>query len=115
MTTFPNDADGDGLRMIAESGSDFDKPMDVDIQIAAASEETAINIANVVGAMGYRTEIYLDEDVEVEDSAEAWTCECSKVMLLTYDNIVAVQEELDKVVKPLSGFVDGWSTYGNSD
>lgn len=115
-TTFPDDVDGDALKLIAETGSDFSKPMDVDIQIAAADEETAIAIANAVGSLGYRTEIYFDDEIEdVEDAAEQWTCECSKVMTLSYDSIIEAQEQLDKIAKPLMGYVDGWSTFGNAD
>ncbi len=113
---FPDDVDGDALKLIAETGSDFSKPMDVDIQIAAPDEQVAIEIANAVGALGYRTEIYFDDEIEeVEDAAEQWTCECSRVMQLSYDSIVAAQEELDKIAKPLLGYVDGWSTFGNAD
>ena len=70
----------------------------------------------MASAHGFRTEVYFDDDLEdVEESSEPWTCECSKVMLLTYESIQAVQQELNQIAEPLSGYVDGWSTYGNAD
>ncbi|MGI9515402.1 MAG: ribonuclease E inhibitor RraB, partial [Pirellulaceae bacterium] len=52
---------------------------------------------------------------DAEDATEPWTCECSKVMLLTYDNINAAQYELNEIAKPLGAYVDGWGTFGNAD
>lgn len=115
MTTYPDDADGQALQKLAEAGNDFSKPMDVDIQIAAPDEEVAIQIANSASALGYRTEVFFDDDLEdVGEAPEPWTCECSKVILVTYDRILAVQEELNHIAKPLACYVDGWSTYGNA-
>lgn len=116
MTTFPDDIDGNALKHLIEHGSDLNKPMDIDIQIAAPDEDIAIQIANVAAGLGYRTEIFFDEDIEdVEEAPEPWTCECSKVMLVTYDGIVAAQEQLNQLAKPLTCYVDGWSTFGNAD
>jgi len=116
MTNFPDDAEGQALQMIAETGSDFSKPMDVDIDIAAPDEEIAMQLANAMGALGFRTEVYFDDEIEdVEGASEQWTCQCSKVMLLSYEGILQVQEELNQLAKPLGGYVDGWSTFGNAD
>ena len=113
---YPNDADGDALRGIAESGSDMSQPMDVDVQIAAPDEAVAARVAEETAKLGYRTSIYFDEEeLDPEDAGDLWTCECTKTMLLTYDAIIAVQSELDAVAKPLDAYVDGWGTYGNID
>jgi hypothetical protein len=114
MSDFPADADGDALKRLVASGSDLARPMDVDIDIAAPSEEVAIEIANLAGAAGYRTDVYLDDEIEdVEEAAEPWTCQCSRVMLLTYASILECQDELNAIAKPRGGYVDGWGTFGN--
>jgi regulator of RNase E activity RraB len=116
MTDWPDDADGKALRHLAETGSDLGKPMDVDIQIAAPDEDRAIRIAEAAAGLGYRTEVFFDDDLEdVDNAAEPWTCECSRVMQLDYMTIVAVQRELDEIARPLGCYVDGWSTWGNAD
>lgn len=114
--SFPDDADGQALRRLVEMGCDLDRPMDVDIQIAAGNEEVAFQISTAATGLGYRTEIFLDEDIEdLESASEPWTCECSKVMVVSYESIIAAQDELNRIAKPLEGYVDGWATFGNAD
>ena len=116
MTDYPDNADGNALKHLEETGSDLSQPMDVDIQVAAPDELTAVEVANAALALGYRSEVFFDEDLEdVEDASEPWTCECSKVMMLTYDAIIAAQAELNAIAQPLGGYVDGWATFGNAD
>ena len=113
---YPNDADGDALRAIAEGGNDMSQPRDVDVQIAAADEAVATRVAEEALKLGYRTSIYRDdEEADVEESGDLWTCECTKSMVLTYDAIIAAQSELDGIAKPLDAYVDGWGTFGNVD
>jgi hypothetical protein len=105
---FPNDADGDTLRRIANDGSDMHKPMFINFQVAVPDEAAANGLANVAYAMGYRVTIY--------DSPECslpWTCECSVRMLATYDGVLAIQDELASLSKQFGGHPDGWGTFGN--
>lgn len=116
MSDFPDDADGRALKQLLEMGCDLTKPMDVDIQIAAPSEDVAIQAANAAASLGFRTEIFFDDDIEdVEEATEPWTCECSKVMVVSYESIVSTQASLNEISKPLNCYVDGWSTFGNAD
>ena len=113
---YPNDADGDALRAIAEGGNDMTQPMDIDVQIAAADEAIATRVAEEAAKLGYRTSIYFDDEgTDLEEAGDLWTCECTKGMVLTYDAIIAVQSELDGIAKPLDAYVDGWGTFGNAD
>jgi regulator of RNase E activity RraB len=114
--TYPDDLDGEVLRTIAEDGNDMTKPMDVQFHVAAATEETAEEIAAAAEKLGYDTSIDFDdgEDAEEdEDMSEPWTCTCQKTMLLEYDGIMAAQAELDEIARPLGGYADGWGTFGN--
>ena len=36
-------------------------------------------------------------------------------MLASYDAVIAAQEEVNIIVKPLGGECDGWGTFGNGD
>ena len=106
MDTFPDDADGNALKSLLELGCDLSKPMDVDIQIAVPDEEISMQIASAAAALGFRTEIFFDEDIEdVEEAPEPWTCECSKVMVVSYDSIVAAQASLNEIAKPLNCYL----------
>jgi regulator of RNase E activity RraB len=115
MTAYPDDADGDALRRVAQDGNDMSKPMDIDFQVAAPDESVAKRVAEGAAKLGYRTSIYFDdEEADVEDSEALWTCECTKTMVPTYDAIIASQAELDSIARPLGAYSDGWGTFGNS-
>ena len=106
---FPNDADGDALRRVAADGNDLTKPMAFDLTVVVPDEASATSVADAAGLAGYETTIDLDE--ETDESI----CVCTKLMLATYDNVIRAQEELQELVAPYGGEVDGWGTFGNKD
>lgn len=113
--SYPNDADGDALRGVASAGNDMSKPMDFDFQIAAPDEATANLVAEQAKKLGFRTSVYCDdEEADLEDAEDLWTCECTKSMIPTYEAVVAAQVQLDALAKPLDACVDGWGTFGNA-
>jgi regulator of RNase E activity RraB len=105
-TDYPNDSDGDALRRI-ECHSNMAAPMTVDFQIAVPDEAAATKIAKSAYELGYRCRIYDSQ------GASDWTCECSSRMLLTYEAVIAIQEELDRLARPFGGHIDGWGSFGN--
>ena len=114
---YPDDIDGQVLRMIADDGNDMSQPMEVEFHVAAATENAAESIAIAAEKLGYETLIDFDDgkddpDVD-EDVTEPWTCTCRKTMLLEYDAVMAAQAQLDKIAQPEGGYADGWGTFGN--
>jgi hypothetical protein len=107
---FPNDADGDALRRLADGGSDLSKPMSLDFQIAVPNEVAANGLAEVVYNRGYRVKIYASPECSLP-----WTCECSTRMLASYEGVIAIQAELASLAKPFSGHPDGWGSFGNDE
>lgn len=115
---YPNDLDGDVLRMIAEDGNDMTVPMEVDFHVALPTEDAANTVAAAVSELGYEAFVDYDdgeddEDVTEEEITEPWTCTCRKEMALKYEDIMAVQAQLDEIARPLGGYSDGWGTFGN--
>ena len=106
--SYPADADGDALRNIASCGSDMSKPMLVNFQVAVPSESKANELAEVAYKLGYRISLY-----ESPGCILPWTCECSSRMLLTYEAVISIQEELGKISKEFEGIPDGWGSFGN--
>ncbi|WP_394848602.1 ribonuclease E inhibitor RraB [Pendulispora brunnea] len=104
---FPDDADGNALRRIAEH-SDLSNPMTIDFMIDVPSERAGHDVARCASARGYSTRVEYDEE------SERWTCYCTKSMLATYDAIVAAQTELGILSDEFGGCSDGWGTFGNS-
>ncbi|MEZ6127775.1 MAG: ribonuclease E inhibitor RraB [Planctomycetaceae bacterium] len=114
---YPDDLDGEVLRMIAEDGNDMTQPMEVEFHVAAATEEDAETIADAAEKLGYEAFIDFDDgsdDEDLEDEiTEPWTCTCRRTMVLEYDAIMQAQAELDELARPLGGYADGWGTFGN--
>jgi len=105
---FPNDSDGDALRLVLKNGSDMSKPMFIDFQIAVPDEASAKAIADVAAKLGYRVSVY-----ESPECRQRWTCQCSTRILATYENVIAIQEELAEISAEFGGRPDGWGTFGN--
>jgi hypothetical protein len=104
--SYPNDADGDELRNVAESGADMSRPMIIDFSVEVPDEGTARRVADVVAARGF--------DPSISENADSWSVYCSKSMLATYEGVVAVKAELNELLNPHGGICDGWATFGNS-
>lgn len=107
--TFPNDADGDALRGIAQSGSDLSQPMSVDFQVGVPSEAAGAALGKVASQRGYSISVYASPECDLP-----WTCECTKTMLATYEGVIAAQAELATLAAPFGGRPDGWGTAGNA-
>jgi hypothetical protein len=104
--SFPNDADGDALRRVAER-SDMSKPMDIDFAVDVPDQARGEEMARLVTQRGYATA------VEYDAPSQRWTCYCTKHMVPTYEAVIAAQKELDELSAPLGGHSDGWGTLGN--
>jgi len=53
---------------------------------------------------------WLDEMTKLRN----WSLRCGKSMLATYDGVLSVQAQLNKLLVPLGGNCDGWGTFGNT-
>ena len=105
---YPDDSTGRVLALMAESGFHMDRPMEIDFQVAAPSESAARRVAEDVRARGYRA--------KVSDSPKAglpWTCECTVVMVPTYEAVVAAENEVDAIGRRFGGFGDGFGSFGD--
>jgi len=107
MSNFPDNADGDVLRRLAESSADMTSPMVIDFAVAIPDEATGRAIALKAIEIGYKASV--DQDSESNE----WACYCSKPMFATYEDVINCQLELDKIAVAYGGFVDGWGTFGN--
>ncbi|WP_435007596.1 ribonuclease E inhibitor RraB [Tundrisphaera lichenicola] len=113
---FPSDADGDALRRVVALGNDLSRAMEIDYFIVVPNREVGEVFAALAERAGFRVELEQDEEAsnaDVGDEASHWTCYCSKTMLATYLGVTEAQIELDKLSRPLGGFIDGWGTSGN--
>ena len=103
---FPDDDDGDELRLIAEGGSDMARPMPVDFTIVFDDRARADSFAGLVKTLGYAPL------VEPED--EGFCCTCTKELVATHAAIVDAQDKLAAAAEAFEGILDGWGSFGNA-
>lgn len=99
---FPNDADGQVLKMLYKQGVDFKKPHNVDFVVAVPDQKSGEAVLEILRTDEYNCEL------EQDDETKEWTCYCYIKMLLNYEDIIDVQKRLDELSKPHDGFIDGW-------
>lgn len=99
---FPNDEDGQVLKMLYKQGVDFKELQNVDFFVAVPDKQNGEACLKTLRSDGFNCEL------EQDDETEEWTCYCSVQMLLTYEDIIAIQKRLDELSKPYDGYTDGW-------
>jgi hypothetical protein len=102
---FPNDADGDALRSLYKEGLDFKKQQSVEFFVAVPDQTTGEKLTQVLKEEGFNC--FLDQD----DETDEWACCCSKRMLLNYNEIIKIQNNLNNLSKPHGGYSDGWGVF----
>src|SRR3954469_10111149 len=100
----PNDADGDAMRRVIDDGADLMRPMKIDFQIDCPDIARARDVAAKVPRSEFAVDTYSHED------GVGATCECSRLMLLEYSELVRIQRELTEIAKPLGGRCEAWGT-----
>jgi hypothetical protein len=105
---YPDDADGDALRKVAESGADMSRPMVIELSVDVPDERSAPSVAEVVGLAGFDPSVFHD------DETNSCSIYCTKKILATYENFVDAQADLNRLVQPYGGHCDGWGTFGNT-
>ena len=104
---FPDDADGDTLQRLADTGIDFSRPMDINFQVEVRDNSAARSVATIAEARGYKVKTYVD------DETGDITVECTATMYATYEGVVSRQAELTDASRAFGGSCDAWGTYGN--
>jgi hypothetical protein len=82
--------------------------MAVEFTVEIPSRADAQAVAAFAQKAGYRTAIDLDEEDGV------WTCYCARDMIVTYEAVVAAQQELGRPSEPHGGHCVGWGSFGNA-
>jgi Regulator of ribonuclease activity B len=104
---YPNDADGESLRGVAEAGADMSQPMSIDFSVSAPDEASARKIARLSEDHGF------DPSFSDNGGKGPWSVYCTKTMLATYEGVTEAQAQLNEVAAPLNGRCEGWTTFGN--
>src|ERR1700683_399942 len=106
-TGTPNDSDSQAIGRVIRSGSDLARPMKVDFHMATSDEASARLIAAAASIQAFEVAVARNQ------AGGAWTCSCSRNMVVSRDSVLRVQQELDVLSQPFGGHSDGWGTFGN--
>ena len=61
---YPDDADGDALRKVAESGADMSRPMVIEFSVDVPDERAARRVAEVVAPVGFYPSIFRHDETD---------------------------------------------------
>lgn len=107
-TSYPDDADGDVLSAIAESGIDMTQPLTIEFVIDTSSEQNARAIEKDLVAAGHPAEAVFEEgDAEV-GIEEGWVVMIELEMVPEYERLVELQKTFNEFAAAHGGQVDGW-------
>jgi hypothetical protein len=114
---YPDDPDGDALRRIAAEGIDMSQPQLIEFAVAVPDEAAGTKIEAALAQHGYAGHLDYDEgepdedgeiDPDDEEFGPAWTVYIGISMVPTYDEIMRIQADLDRIAGPHGGRSDGW-------
>lgn len=100
-TAFNDDVSSNVLRRMKEGGFDFARFHPIEFYATFPDEDRARKAAG-----NFRGES-LNAQVSVDDEG-TWHLQVSKVMHATYDGIGHFEHDLESLVLPLGGVLDGW-------
>ena len=103
MFKYPDDADGNALKRIADDGVDMTKPLTIEFQIAAVPDEAIANsVVNDIKKEGYSSKKDHDE------ADDEWLIICPIEIVPSYDNIVSTQQRLERLISSSNAQLVGW-------
>lgn len=100
-TAFQDDVSSNVLRRMKEGGFDFARVHPIEFYAIFPDE------ARARAAAGQFRGESLNAQVSVRDDG-AWHLQVSKVMYATYAGIGSFEQDLEALVGPLGGVLDGW-------
>ncbi|AHL75145.1 hypothetical protein CH92_08500 [Stutzerimonas stutzeri] len=100
-TTFHEDVSGNVLLRMKEGGFDFARVHPIEFYAVFPDRERASAAAST-----FRGECVNAQIAPRDDGA--WDLQVSKVMYATFDGIGDFEQDLEDLVEPLGGVVDGW-------
>lgn len=99
--TFHEDVSSTVLRRMKEGGFDFARVHPIDFYAVFSEESQARQAAECFRGESTNAQIFPRDDGN-------WNLQVSKVMYATYDGIGDFEHDLEELVEPLGGVLDGW-------
>lgn len=103
--TFPDDENGDVLRLMQAHGDNLEAPRDINFAFAFETQSEAESFAAAVTAPDFRA--------EASDYPERkmWQTEVTHFMLPTHAGVTELEARLSKIAAEYGGEPDGWGSF----
>ena len=106
-SSYPDDADGDVLNAIAESGVDMTQPLTIEFVIDAPSERHARAIEEDLAAAGHPAEAVGEDGDAAEGVEPGWLVMIEQDVVPEYPRILDMPAECDRFASAHQAKVDG--------
>jgi hypothetical protein len=105
---YPNDADGDVLRRMRESGFDFDKPATIDFSIDFDHWPLSDDEVSVI-KKAFPNAVLIDpESEDGQDGSDIGYVQFQVTEFVTYELVTAIQYRATKIARPIGGWCESW-------
>jgi hypothetical protein len=103
---FPNDENGEALRLMRASGDDLSKERDIDFSVIFSDESSAKSFCTIILEYGMKLDC-----CKSEQHIEEWDVTVTKKMTPSYEGINSMETRLANLAAPLGGRNDGWGCF----
>jgi len=107
---FPDDENGDVLRMLAEQGIDLVSRRVMEFEHCFPDEASAKGFCGAVFGSVLEAKLFAPDPEGSE-----WQVRCRERMVPTHENITATEARLGAVAEDFGGYPDGWGSLSNPD
>lgn len=116
--SFPDDENGDVLRLMQEEGVDLSRPRTIEFEHVFPDENSARQFGESVDQLVGSSLLYPPEDEDPEEEiedGEEWEVVCRVTMVPSHTNITGKERELAEIAVKFGGRADGWGSLSNPD
>lgn len=104
----PSDEDRAALAQLADTGVDLTRPRKIEFTMFLGDEAQVERTMNLLSAMGFEPSRFYDK------KTGTLSVYAGKVIVPTYDNVVAEQLTINRALSELGVECDGWVTRGDA-
>ena len=108
---WPDDADGDVLRRMQESGFDFDREAEIDFNIDFSHWPLSQEEVNQVKKIYPYSEIIDPTEEDKADGMETGYVQFTIQEKLTYELVINTQEKVTKQMHNIGGWCESWGAF----
>jgi len=104
MKKFPDNPDGQTLKLMQEKGADFSNEHEIEFFLYFPDEESSISARERIMKLGFEVEI------SKNDIDSSWLCLATRNINPGYYALSRFRKKFEQIAEKLNGTYDGWGT-----